>query len=236
MRYALRRAGQAAIVLIAAFTATFFLLQMLPGDAILIKFDNPELGLSPEQIEPHPRVATAPTCRGGSSTCTTLAGLRARRLRVLDPVRHAGARDHRRGAAGDGRARRARVPRRRAPRRRSSRSSRRSRRSRGCATALRALPGALRLGAGVLARHPAHPGLLVRARLGADRRGGSRPGADPAGAHARGPDLGAARADPGAQHRRGAAAAVRRRSCAPRAPPRRGCCGTRSRATRSCRR
>ena len=51
MRYALRRAGQAAIVLIAAFTATFFLLQLLPGDAILIKFDNPELGLTPEQIE-----------------------------------------------------------------------------------------------------------------------------------------------------------------------------------------
>ena len=50
MRYALRRAGQAAIVLIAAFTATFFLLQLLPGDAILIKFDNPELGLSPDQV------------------------------------------------------------------------------------------------------------------------------------------------------------------------------------------
>ena len=50
MRYALRRAGQAAIVLIAAFTATFILLQLLPGDAILIKFDNPELGLTPEQI------------------------------------------------------------------------------------------------------------------------------------------------------------------------------------------
>ena len=50
MRYAFRRAGQAAIVLIAAFTATFILLQLLPGDAILIKFDNPELGLSPDQI------------------------------------------------------------------------------------------------------------------------------------------------------------------------------------------
>jgi len=50
MRYALRRAGQAAIVLIAAFTATFILLQLLPGDAILIKFESPELGLSPEQI------------------------------------------------------------------------------------------------------------------------------------------------------------------------------------------
>ncbi|MDY0910191.1 ABC transporter permease [Microbacterium sp. CFBP9034] len=51
MRYALRRAGQAAIVLIAAFTATFILLQLLPGDAILIKYDNPELGLTPDQIE-----------------------------------------------------------------------------------------------------------------------------------------------------------------------------------------
>ncbi|WP_203581679.1 ABC transporter permease [Microbacterium hibisci] len=51
MSYAFRRAGQAAIVLIAAFTATFILLQLLPGDAILIKYDNPELGLTPEQIE-----------------------------------------------------------------------------------------------------------------------------------------------------------------------------------------
>lgn len=50
MRYALRRAGQAAIVLIAAFTATFLLLQLLPGDAILIRFESPELGLSPQQI------------------------------------------------------------------------------------------------------------------------------------------------------------------------------------------
>lgn len=51
MSYALRRAGQAAIVLIAAFSATFILLQLLPGDAILIKYDNPELGLTPDQIE-----------------------------------------------------------------------------------------------------------------------------------------------------------------------------------------
>lgn len=50
MSYALRRAGQAAIVLIAAFTATFVLLQLLPGDAVLIKYDNPELGLTPDQI------------------------------------------------------------------------------------------------------------------------------------------------------------------------------------------
>ena len=44
MNFVLRRAGQAAIVLIAAFTATFFLLQLLPGDAILIKFSDPSLG------------------------------------------------------------------------------------------------------------------------------------------------------------------------------------------------
>jgi peptide/nickel transport system permease protein len=51
MNYALRRAGQAAIVLIAAFTATFVLLQLLPGDAILIKYDDPSLGLNAEQVE-----------------------------------------------------------------------------------------------------------------------------------------------------------------------------------------
>jgi peptide/nickel transport system permease protein len=44
------RIGQAAIVLWAAFTVSFVLLQALPGDAILIKFLNPELGLGPEQI------------------------------------------------------------------------------------------------------------------------------------------------------------------------------------------
>ncbi|MDR8408198.1 ABC transporter permease [Nonomuraea sp. 3-1Str] len=49
-RYLLSRAGQAALVLWAAFTAGYVLLQLLPGDAILIKFQNPELGLSPEQI------------------------------------------------------------------------------------------------------------------------------------------------------------------------------------------
>ncbi|MGF2950561.1 ABC transporter permease [Microbacterium alcoholitolerans] len=51
MPFLLRRAGQAAIVLIAAFTATFFLLQLLPGDAVLIKFTDPSLGLSQAQIE-----------------------------------------------------------------------------------------------------------------------------------------------------------------------------------------
>ncbi|MFE3451564.1 ABC transporter permease [Nonomuraea sp. NPDC059194] len=46
----MRKAGQAVLVLWAAFTASYVLLQLLPGDAILIKFQNPELGLSPEQI------------------------------------------------------------------------------------------------------------------------------------------------------------------------------------------
>ena len=50
MAYLARRTGQALIVLAIAFTATFVLLQALPGDAILIKFESPELGLSPEQI------------------------------------------------------------------------------------------------------------------------------------------------------------------------------------------
>ena len=49
-RYVLQRIGQAAIVLQIAFTAAFLLLQALPGDAIMIKFENPELGLSPAQI------------------------------------------------------------------------------------------------------------------------------------------------------------------------------------------
>ncbi|HEY8576962.1 MAG TPA: ABC transporter permease [Devosia sp.] len=44
------RIGQAALVLLLAFTASFLLLQALPGDAILIKYQNPEMGLSPEQI------------------------------------------------------------------------------------------------------------------------------------------------------------------------------------------
>jgi peptide/nickel transport system permease protein len=46
----LRRAGQALLVLWAAFTAAYLLLQAMPGDAVLIKFQNPELGLSPERI------------------------------------------------------------------------------------------------------------------------------------------------------------------------------------------
>jgi len=49
--YLLRRAGQGLLVLWAAFTLSFVLLQVLPGDAVLIKFQNPDLGLSPAQIE-----------------------------------------------------------------------------------------------------------------------------------------------------------------------------------------
>ncbi|QIK73698.1 ABC transporter permease [Propioniciclava coleopterorum] len=44
------RVGQAVLVLALAFTLAFILLQALPGDAVLIKFENPELGLSPEEI------------------------------------------------------------------------------------------------------------------------------------------------------------------------------------------
>ncbi len=48
--YLAGRIGQALVVLLAAFTASFLLLQTLPGDAILIKFMNPEMGLGPEQV------------------------------------------------------------------------------------------------------------------------------------------------------------------------------------------
>ncbi|MBU9855185.1 ABC transporter permease [Rahnella bonaserana] len=49
-RYVSGRFGQALLVLWAAFTVSFILLQVLPGDAILIKFQNPDMGLSPAQI------------------------------------------------------------------------------------------------------------------------------------------------------------------------------------------
>lgn len=49
-RYLTVRFGQALIVLWAAFTLSFVLLQALPGDAVLIKFQNPDLGLSADQI------------------------------------------------------------------------------------------------------------------------------------------------------------------------------------------
>jgi peptide/nickel transport system permease protein len=49
-RYLIGRVGQAVLVLWAAFTVAFVLLQLLPGDAILIKFQSPDMGLSPDQI------------------------------------------------------------------------------------------------------------------------------------------------------------------------------------------
>lgn len=49
-RYLAGRVAQGAGVLWATFTIAFVLLQLLPGDAILIKFLNPDFGLSPEQL------------------------------------------------------------------------------------------------------------------------------------------------------------------------------------------
>jgi peptide/nickel transport system permease protein len=50
-RYLLIRIGQAGLVLWAAFTIAFVLLQALPGDALMFKYQNPDMGLSPQEIE-----------------------------------------------------------------------------------------------------------------------------------------------------------------------------------------
>lgn len=50
MSYVLRRCGQALLVLLVAFTATFFLLHLLPGDSIAARYGNPQLGLSEAQL------------------------------------------------------------------------------------------------------------------------------------------------------------------------------------------
>lgn len=50
IRYLIGRVGQALIVLMVTFTAAFLLLQALPGDAIMIKFMSPDMGLSADQI------------------------------------------------------------------------------------------------------------------------------------------------------------------------------------------
>jgi len=50
INYLAGRIGQAALVLLVTFTAAFLLLQALPGDAIMIRFMSPEMGLSPQQI------------------------------------------------------------------------------------------------------------------------------------------------------------------------------------------
>lgn len=51
MPYALRRTGQAALVVVATFVLAFLLLQALPGDAIVARYASPELGLSAAQLE-----------------------------------------------------------------------------------------------------------------------------------------------------------------------------------------
>ena len=50
IRYLIGRVGQAVLVLMVTFTAAFLLLQALPGDAIMIKFMSPDMGLSADQI------------------------------------------------------------------------------------------------------------------------------------------------------------------------------------------
>jgi peptide/nickel transport system permease protein len=50
MPYALRRTGGALLVLVLAFTAAYILLAALPGDAVLARYGNPDLGLTPEQL------------------------------------------------------------------------------------------------------------------------------------------------------------------------------------------
>ena len=50
MPYALRRTGGALLVLALAFTVAYVLLAALPGDAVLARYGNPDLGLTPEQL------------------------------------------------------------------------------------------------------------------------------------------------------------------------------------------
>lgn len=51
IRLLLSRTAQGAFVLWAAFTLSFLLVQLMPGDAVLIRFLNPEMGMTPEDIE-----------------------------------------------------------------------------------------------------------------------------------------------------------------------------------------
>ncbi|MCT2261984.1 ABC transporter permease [Brachybacterium muris] len=50
MTYLLRRIGGALLVLALAFTAAYVLLAALPGDAVLARYGNPDLGLTPDQL------------------------------------------------------------------------------------------------------------------------------------------------------------------------------------------
>ena len=51
MPYALRRTGQAALVVVATFVLAFLLLHALPGDAIVARYASPELGLTAAQLD-----------------------------------------------------------------------------------------------------------------------------------------------------------------------------------------
>jgi peptide/nickel transport system permease protein len=51
MRYIALRIGQAALVLFIAFTVASLLLAILPGDGVMARYANPELGLSSAEIE-----------------------------------------------------------------------------------------------------------------------------------------------------------------------------------------
>lgn len=50
MTHLISRLAQGALVLLATFTISFILVQMMPGDAMLIRFLNPEMGMTPEDI------------------------------------------------------------------------------------------------------------------------------------------------------------------------------------------
>lgn len=49
-RFIIERVGQAVLVLWAAFTISFVLLQLMPGDAVLIRFVGGDMGLSPDAV------------------------------------------------------------------------------------------------------------------------------------------------------------------------------------------
>lgn len=51
MAYVLRRIGGALLVLVLAFIAAYTLLAALPGDAVLARYGNPDLGLTAAQLE-----------------------------------------------------------------------------------------------------------------------------------------------------------------------------------------
>lgn len=50
MRYVLRRTGGALLVLVLAFIAAYIMLTALPGDAVLARYGNPDLGLTTAQL------------------------------------------------------------------------------------------------------------------------------------------------------------------------------------------